>query len=357
MKKLCIGIIGAGMIASQHTKNAIKDGRAEVKWICDMVEPLMKEKMAQFSIPNGTCDYKEILQDPEVDAVIICTPPFTHKRFLFEILDAGKHVLIEKPLCISPDDLPEMIEKVQQIALQHPHLVALEASARYSLLSKKFAHIKGMIQDGKLGEIYYIHHTNVSQQSRPGIEYNPGAHWFLDKAKAGGGPLFDWGEYDFAFHLGLLPAEPNLVKWDVQRINGIDRVPHGAPVFDVEEHSIAMLEFDSGLKYYYEIAMNAHMETRCESRIYGTKGGIKLYYTPWESDELEFFYVDDDGKGKAQKEIIKLNLENEPSQEFEITRHFIDCCVDGVAPLMPVSLVAKHLDIVFKLSNTPLKYI
>jgi len=353
MNKLCIGIIGAGMIASSHTQSIIDDGRGEVKWICDMVEPLMKEKMEKFKIPNGTCDYKDILNDPEVDAVIICTPPFTHKRFMIEALEAGKHVLIEKPLSVSPSDLPEMIET----ASNYPNLIALEASARYSRLSPKFMHIKQMIKDGKLGEIYFIHHTNVAQQNRPGIEYNPGAHWFLDKSKAGGGPLFDWGEYDLAFHLGILESEPKLVKADVLRLNGLDKVPHGAPVFDIEEHSIAMMEFDNGLKYYYETAMNAHMETRCESRIYGTKGGIKVYYTPWESDELEFFYVDENGTGKSQKEIIKLNLENAPRQEFEIVRHFIDCCVDGATPLMPVSLVAKHLDILFKLSESTLKYV
>ena len=353
MKKLCIGIIGAGMIADMHAQNVIDDGRGEVKWICDMVESLLKEKQAKFTIPCATTNYTEILNDPEVDAVIICTPPFTHKKFMFEILEAGKHVLIEKPLCIKREDIPLMIEK----AAQHPNLVALECSARYSLLSQKCAHIKKMVSEGLLGDIYYIHHTNVMRQSRPGIEYNPGAHWFLDKSKAGGGPLFDWGEYDLAFHLGILETEPNLVKFDVMRLNGLDRVPHNAPVFDVEEHSIALMEFDSGLKYYYEIAMNAHMETRCESRIYGTKAGIKLYYTPWESDELEYFFVEDDGRGKAQKEIIKLNLENAPRQEFEITRHFIDCCVDGATPLMPVSLVGKHLEIFFKLSEAELKLV
>ena len=163
MNKLCIGIIGAGMIASSHTQSIIDDGRGEVKWICDMVEPLMKEKMEKFKIPNGTCDYKDILNDPEVDAVIICTPPFTHKRFMIEALEAGKHVLIEKPLSVSPSDLPEMIET----ASNYPNLVALEASARYSRLSPKFMHIKQMIKDGKLGEIYFLSLIHISEPTRP----------------------------------------------------------------------------------------------------------------------------------------------------------------------------------------------
>jgi len=344
----CIGIIGAGMVADMHIEAIITDSRAYVKWVSSTTisKNLLRIK-EKFDIPRITDNYFDILEDREVDAVIICSPPDSHAKYIHDIIPYGKHILAEKPLCISQEDLDEL-SKIESA----PSQVIMECSARFSLLNKKFKLVKEIITDKLLGEIYFIHHVSLNRQSRPGIEYNPDAKWFLDKSKAGGGPLFDWGEYDLAFHLGILTSEPTLKSWEVTRLKGLDNFAKDAPIFDIEEHSIALMEFDSGLKYYYEIANNAHNDAPCETRIYGTRGGLKLHYKPWDSNDIELYFLDDDEK--AQQQTISIVSENEPSPDEQLITHFLDCCIDGKTPLMPFSLAAKHLEIVFNLSSSNL---
>jgi predicted dehydrogenase len=66
-------------------------------------------------------------------------------------------------------------------------------------LNPKYTFIKNLIDSGKLGDIYYIHHNHLGQGTF--VEYNPNGAWAMDKRYAGGGPFMDWGEYDLSFHL------------------------------------------------------------------------------------------------------------------------------------------------------------
>lgn len=344
-KKTVFGLIGAGMIAEMHMGNIIKDGRADIKWICDVSEEVVNNKKEKFNVPCGTTNYKEILADEEVNTIIICTPPHTHKMFLFEALEAGKNVLVEKPLCINSDDIDEIVNKVSQ----YPEQVVMECSARYTTLNPRAKFIKQMIADGKLGDIYYVHQSSVVRQSRPGIEYNPGAYWFLDKEKAGAGPILDWGVYDLAFLFEILGGQPEVKNMINLKQNGLDNVPHGDAPFTVEEHGVTMIEFDNGLKFYHERSTNAHNEVPSEIKIYGTKGGVTVSYEPWLTDDIKYYFVEDDGKGAAKMEIVNAGYNNEPTQEFSLIKHFIDCIEDGVENTMTIEKCAKKMKLLLKM--------
>ena len=343
MGKYNFGIIGTGMVADKHIQSIRLDGRGEVTWICDLNKELLFKKKEEYQIDNSTTDYREILNDNRVDAVIICTPPFTHASILKEAILAKKHIMIEKPLCINEEE----IESIFSVSKEHTDLIILECSCRHSILQPKFRLIKSMIDEGKLGDIYFIHHHAVERQSRCGIEHST-AKWFLDKSKAGGGILIDWGEYDLAFHLGLLDNKPELESINAFTINGLDHVQVDAPVFDVEEHAIAYMQFDNGLRYYYERSSNAHNEQPNETRIYGTKGGIKVSYCSWESDTIEYFYVNDDGRGKAVKEKIKVDYSQHKGDDEELIIHFLNCLDKKDTSCMTLELAAKHANILFK---------
>ena len=195
-----IGIIGAGMIAEHHIVSLQKNSRVSITWIAATKPEKLEKIRAKYSINKATINYKDILSDPNVDAVIICTPPNLHKTMFIEAVNAGKHILVEKPLAMSLKEIDEMIE----VKNLHPEVKVLDCSARHSRLQPKYSKIKEIIASGKLGEVYFIHHNCVWRQSRAGIEYHPEAKWFLNKAISGGGPLFDWGVYDLSFHLGVL---------------------------------------------------------------------------------------------------------------------------------------------------------
>ena len=343
-----IGIIGAGMIAENHIESFLKTKRAKITWLAARTEESLKRVTDKFQIDRITTDYNEILNDKSVDAVVICTPPDIHKRIFIDAIAAGKNILVEKPLAMNLSDIDEMIEAEQS----NPNLIICDCSARHSRLQPKYKAVKDIIDSGVLGEIYFVHHNCVWRQNRAGIEYHPLAKWFLNKAIAGGGPLFDWGVYDLSFHLGVLGDKPELLKvQNVMLKNGLDAVDPGTDIFDVEEHFSANMEFSGGMRYYWERANNANMEADSETRIYGSRAGLKFGFHSWDPPQMTFYDVDNNSKGKARKEVIEINMTNHGGDDFELAAHYIRVLDGKEKVMMPLTLSRKHLGIIFECYN------
>ena len=339
------GIIGAGMIAEKHIVGIQKTGLARVKWIARRDGTKLDSIQQKYAIPLGTTDYRDILNDPEVDAVVITTPPALHYAQFVACVEAGKHILLEKPAAIRREQLDEMI----RLAERHPDLVISDCSARHARLQPRFRKVKEMIDSGMLGEIYFIHHNAVARQSRPGIEYHPSAKWFLNRELAGGGVLFDWGVYDLSFHLGLLNDRPNIEKTHLLFMKkGLDRKDPGTEICDVEEHFAALLKLSGGIDYYWERATHANMEAQNETRIYGTKGGIKLAFCSWDDPSIEFFDVSEEGRGAARKEVYSVDCAGHDDNDA-LSAHFIAVLLGKETVQMSLSLAGKHLGVIYRL--------
>jgi len=344
-----IGIVGAGMIAEKHIENLLLTQSAKIEWVADIKEVALERIKQKFpAIAKTTNNYKDILNDVSVDAIVVCTPPPMHKQVFIDAVNAGKHILVEKPLAMNLADIDEMIAAKNN----HPELKICDCSGRHSRLQPKYKRVKEIIDSGVLGNIYYIHHNCIWRQNRAGIEYHPTAKWFLNKAIAGGGPLFDWGVYDLAFHLGILNDQHEIIKVNNTILkNGLDAVDPKTDIFDVEEHFISTMEFSNGLNYYWERSNNANMEADNETRIYGTRGGIKLAYNTWDSAELTFFDVDNDAKGKARSKTEIIDMSKHKGDDFELSMHFINMLNGTEETVLPLELARKHLDIIFKCYN------
>ncbi len=340
-KKPTIGLIGAGMIGDVHIENIRKDGRADVTWIAARTEITLQSKLNKYQIEHGTLDYREMLKDDSLDALIIASPPHTHLPMLKDALAAGKHVLLEKPMVTNRQEVIELVAEVEK----YPDILVLECSCRHARLQPKFRFIKQMIDDGKLGEVYHIHHNHLMRGTF--IEYNPAAEWAHQKKLSGGGPFIDWGVYDLSFHLGLLNDVPQIQEVRSFTRNGLKHFSDSNFKSDVEEHGAAYLEFDTGLTYYYERGSGVHAEVPNETRIYGTKGSLRFGFCSWDSPEVEFFTFDNNGNEVTGK--ITVDMISHTDDNFEMTRHFIDCLVNDVEPHMTVTLAAKHLDILFRI--------
>lgn len=340
MNPIKIAIIGAGMYGKVLGRCLNQDGRAQIVWVNSASEATTKAAAEELNAAKWTLDYREVLADPQVDAVIIATPPFLHAEHFEAAIKAGKHVLLEKPLAESP----ESVEKIVETAKQAEGLVVLEASARHTRLTRKFKLIKGMIDSGLLGEVYHIHHNHLIRTTF--IEWNPKGSWAMNKDLAGGGPFVDWGVYDLSFHLGLLDDQPELISVQSITRNDLRDVSHLVEFSDVEQHGAAWLQFSDGLTYYYERGAGVHGETNNETRLYGTKGGLRFQFTSWDSDEIEFFY--DEG-GQPKKETILVDNKDAEDDSMAIIRHFLDCLEGNAQPLMTVETAAKHMRILFKI--------
>ena len=342
MAKINIGIIGAGMIAQDHIQNLKQIKGVKVTWVAEIREPLLKSVLKKYKVPNGTTDYIKILEDPEVSAVFICTPPSTHFEIFSSSVNAGKNILLEKPASIRMEDLQGMLAMEEK----HPELIICDASCRHARLQPKFRFVKEIIDSGKLGDIYYIHHNAAARQFRPGIEYHPEAKWFLNREIAGGGPVLDWGVYDLSFHLGILSDTPQLESVKAMTINGLDDKDPGANIFDVEEHATAYMNFTGGLTYFWERAGHANVEVPSETRIYGTRGGLKFSFLTWDSPDIEYYYLTKDGKGKAKSKTLNVDMSKHGGDNFELAKHFVKVLQNKQEPAMPLSLAAKHLRII-----------
>ena len=340
MKTYNLGIIGAGMYGKMLMQRFQKDERANITWVNAASEATARAAAEEFGVRQWTLEYHEILADPAVDAVVIATPPYLHAEQLEAALAAGKDVLLEKPMAESPESVRRIVNAVESA----PDRVVLEASCRHTRLSKKFQAIKEMIDSGKLGEVYHIHHNHLSRTTF--IEYNQSGAWAMNKKLAGGGPFADWGVYDLSFHLGLFDDVPQLKSLQKFHRNDLRNMSKYVEFSNVEQHGAGWMEFDTGLTYYYERGAGAHAETPNETRLYGTKGGLRFQFPTWDSKEIEFFYLEDD---EPRKETFTLDMSDATEDTLALTGHFLDCLEGKAKPLMPVQRAAKHMEILFRI--------
>lgn len=182
MNKITIAVIGCGTIAnSAHIPAYIANEDAEIKYFCDIALDRAEAAVSKYECGQAVSDYRQVLNDPEVDAVSICTPNDVHASIAIDCLRAGKHVLCEKPAARTYAEALEM-QKVQH---ETGKTLNIGVVNRYN---ESVNRIKNMIQNGELGELYHVYASFRAHRSIPGLG---GA--FTTKAIAGGGALIDWG--------------------------------------------------------------------------------------------------------------------------------------------------------------------
>lgn len=269
-KKLKIGLIGAGGIAQNaHVPGYLSmPDDCEIVAACDVNPETLAQAAEKFSIARTTTDYHELLADPEIDAVSVTTPNAYHMQPTIDALNAGKHVLCEKPLAMNAEEAKKMCRaakdsgKILQVALQ----MRFSSEGRF---------LKQFIDNGNMGDIYYARAKALRRRGVP--------HWgvFIDKEKQGGGPLIDIGVHILDLTLFLMgypkPVVATGKTWDVlakdeQNANfwgEFDRKK-----FTVEDFAVGMIRFDNGAVVTLESSFMANMEDDpFETQLYGTKAG------------------------------------------------------------------------------------
>ena len=182
MSKMQIAIIGCGTIAnSAHIPAYIANGTVEIKYFCDIIKSRAEEAVEKYGCGIAIEDYHEILNDPEVEAVSICTPNKMHSTITIDCLRAGKNVLCEKPAART---LPEALE-MQKAQHETGKVLNIGVVNRFNSAVNR---LREIIQSGELGEVYHVYVSFRAHRSIPGLG---GA--FTTKDISGGGVLIDWG--------------------------------------------------------------------------------------------------------------------------------------------------------------------
>jgi UDP-N-acetylglucosamine 3-dehydrogenase len=347
--KFTIGVIGAGMWGNQEIEKFSQATRSRVKWVCDPIQERLDKVTAKYPVEKTTPDYHDLLADPHLDAVVVVTPPYLHVPIALEALDAGKHVLIEKPMAINVSQIDQFTAAVKA----HPNQVVLEGSCRHARLQPKFGFVKNFIESGALGDVYHMHFAGMGQGTF--VEYNPQGTWGQTKRLAGGGAFLDWGVYDMSFHLGILGDKPQLTEMQAFTVNGLRDLSAYVETADVEQHGAALMKFDTGMTFYYERGSGVHNEVNFDTRIYGTRGGLRFQYPAWSGGaggvgEIEYFC--DEG-GKPQQKKLSVDMSTHPPHDhIPVVEHFLDCLEGKAEPMMPADLAAKHLRILLQIIDS-----
>ncbi len=268
--KVRIGLIGSGNIA----QTAHMPGYAAIPDLCEIValadinEETGRIAADKFGVKHVFNDYTKLLEMDEIDAVSVCTPNYVHCDPTVAALKAGKHVLCEKPIAMNSAQAALMV----QTARANGKKLMVGYNTRFAPSNQL---LKGMIQAGELGDIYY---ARAQALRRRGI---PGWGVFIDKAKQGGGPLIDIGVHILDLTLWLM-GHPKPVA-----ASGVTYAKFGTrsdimgflgqwdyDSFTVEDFAAAIIRFDNGASIVLESSFVANIpEDIFNSTLCGTEGG------------------------------------------------------------------------------------
>jgi len=181
-----IGMLGTGGIARHHISQILPLAGVQITALCDSSEAQIKQTLERFPALKDvatTSDYKALLARSDVDAVVVCTPHTQHAQQMLDAIEAGKHVLMEKPMVCSVEDAHKVLKKLEG----YGKVVAL-AYQRHAMGQFVFMHDK--IASGELGAV-----TFISALQCQGWKRGTTGSWRQDPALSGGGQINDSGSH------------------------------------------------------------------------------------------------------------------------------------------------------------------
>jgi predicted dehydrogenase len=250
--KVKVGIIGSGFEADIHAASfQIMPEEAEVVAVASPTEGHAASLAERYAIPKVFLDYREMLKEPDIEMVTITAPNTLHAQITADIAKAGKHVVCEKPMCMTLEEAGEMIDVCQKQGV-----LLMYAEELY--FTPKYVKAKEMADQGAYGKIYLV------KQSEK--HFGPHADWFWDIDRSGGGVFMDMGCHGIAFCWWFL-GKPKIKSVTCS----MGTYVHGDKTRG-EDNSICILEFANGATGLVEDswARQGGMDDRIE--VYGSGG-------------------------------------------------------------------------------------
>jgi predicted dehydrogenase len=286
-----VGFIGAGNINKYHMKNAASAGLKLVA-VADVVAQAAEDAKKQYSMSKSYTDYKEMLNDKEIQGVIVGTPNKFHAEQAIASLNAGKHVFLEKPMSMNLAEADAIVAAAKKSG----KTVQIGMVNRFKGAAQS---LKKFVDSGKCGNIYAAHTAWYRRRGIPGF-----GGWFTTKSMSGGGALIDIGVHMLDLSLYLMnfpkPIAVSGMTYNVWK-NVADYTytsMWGAPIpggkKDVDDYALALVRFDGGqtLQLNVSWALNVgSMNPEQVVRVIGDKGGVAL-----EGLDNPFIYTEEAGQ-------------------------------------------------------------
>jgi len=347
-KPIGIGLIGTGGIAQSVHLPAYKklqdEGKVRIVALCDIKPNKLAEANTKFGPAQTYENYEDLLANPDVEAVDVCTPNYMHMPPVVAAFEAGKHVICEKPIAIDSKQGQLMVAAAQKAGKKFQVGLNMRFGAGPQA-------IKRLVDAGKLGEIYY---TRAQAIRRRGV---PMWGVFTEKDKQGGGPLIDIGVHILDMSLWLMGhPKPVSVSGTAATKFG-HRTGHinlfGQPWdpnnFTVEDFASGYVKFENGASLVLEssFVLNNDRE-RFETSLYGTEGGVFL---DLHNDDNTRIYTEEAGTLFDSQPVF---LPGIATHEQEI-RSYVQSIIDDKAVAVPgeqALMVSTILDALYESSDT-----
>lgn len=271
MRKIRTGFIGVGGIAQAHLRSLQNQESIEVVAVADISRERAEQTARRWGIPDFYDDYHDLLARDDIESVNICTFNQAHRQPTVDALEAGKNVLVEKPMAATLEDATAMLRAAQRS--DKILMVAMK-----NLFAAHIVAAKALVDTGLLGDIYYAETVASRRKGNPG-------RTFILKETAGIGATADIGVYCLfdALHLMSWPrpvtvsgianntlsklSEPLLytpwARWQPEDVS-------------VEDFGVAWVRFENGAVLVFKTCWLMHMDTLGPTFFLGTKAGLKL---------------------------------------------------------------------------------
>ncbi len=274
-EKLKVAIIGCGGIANgKHLPSLSKLKEVEIVAFCDIEMEKAKNAAQKYGTKEACVyeDYKQLLKDPTIDVVHVCTPNISHAEISIAAMESGKHVMCEKPMAKTYEEAKAMVEASERTGKK----LTIGYNNRFRQDSQ---YLHKVCQRGDLGEIYFAKAHAIRRRAVPtwGV--------FLDEEKQGGGPLIDIGTHALDLTLWMMDNyKPKSVMGTTYHKLGQKKDaanawgPWNPETFTVEDSAFGFITMENGATIILESswALNTLDVDEAKCSLSGTEGGADM---------------------------------------------------------------------------------
>ena len=286
-KKIKVGIIGTGWIADGHARSYLEMEDVEIVAMADLVPGKAEAFAEKWGIKNCRfylSDEELLANEKELDAVSICTYNTQHAPCAINALNAGVHVMLEKPFTVTLDEAIEVMKAEKKSG----KILSIGFQPR---MSANMQMIKKIVDSGELGKIYYMQSGGGRRNGIP----TPFGTTFIEKETGGIGAVGDIGSYSLDMLLNAVGyPKPLTVTGYTSAFIGTDpsyyeTKPEYAEKFGVDDFAAGFVRLEGDIILDFRISWAMHMNTCGDALILGTKGGLRIpstdcwngeFYTP-----------------------------------------------------------------------------
>lgn len=253
-RTLNVGIIGAGRIGRLHAEHlAFRIPEANPLMVADPIEEAARRCAEHCRIPQAVADYHAVLENPDIEAVLICSPTHTHAQIIQEAAAAGKHIFCEKPIALDLGDIDRALEAVEKAGVK----LQVGFNRRFDA---NFRRVRRAIEKGEIGQPHLLHIIS-RDPAPPPLEY----------IRVSGGIFLDMTIHDFDMARYLVGSEVE----ELYATGGVMVDPAIGEAGDIDT-ALVMLRFASGVIGTIDNSRKAVYGYDQRVEVFGSGGAIRV---------------------------------------------------------------------------------